>query len=135
MSNNTFEFRNGVCLATFDGDPTVDVVVPALEALAAERQFSPGMPQILDLRHHTNIDGIDGLMEIARTAALIHAGAKRRLVAVVCGDAMFEKIVKLYREILRQRRDDTAVDIEFFLDLDDAWAWIAADRQGRAVSA
>lgn len=128
MSSYSYFFDKGVCVAAFEGNVTFELLVRALKDYSARAEFDVDMPRILDFRLSTDVMGFDDLVRAAEVAARVHEGGTRRLIAIVCGDTMFEKIVKLYREVLRHRKDESRVLIEFFLVMDDAWAWIAANR-------
>lgn len=128
MSSYSYQIDRNVCVVAFEGEVTFELMLRALKEYTADPEFRADMPRIFDLRRYTDVMGLRDLMRAAEMAAELHPAGRKRKIAVVCGDAMFEHIVKLYREVLRQRRDDATVEIQFFLNMEGAWAWVGEVR-------
>jgi len=130
MSSYSYRIDRDVCVVVIEGRVTFEVAAAAHKEYSLHPDFHIDIPRILDLRRCTDMMGLSDMMRTAEAAAKFNSGSKRRLIAAVCGDAMFEHLVKIYRDVVKQRRDAAIVEIEFFLDMEEAWAWIEAKRNG-----
>jgi len=128
LQNFSYQIERGVVVATFAGPITYDLLSGALKTTMSDPNYRLGMPRIVDLSRQTDVMGLDDLMRLADLDLETQGEVKRRQIAVVCADAEFGRIVKLYRDLVMLRPKGQHVEVEFFLNMKAAWAWVEARR-------
>jgi len=119
-----YVIQDGIARLTYTGALSFELLVDIHSRVAADPDFYPEIPKLIDLRKVTEFHTLDEFFRVIAVTAKLHVGATKRKIATVSEDIMVEKIARLYGEAARHSGQATQVEYAFFTSIDAAEKWL-----------
>lgn len=124
--------QDGIAYFEYVGDVTLEMVVESIARVAADPDFRPGMPILVDFRRFEGMFSLEQIRAFRAHVARLHAGGGPRRAAYVSDDPMYKLTVRLHETAIEFDHVADPVTMRSFSSATyrDALAWLGGKITG-----